>query len=199
MPNTDKYKTIELFSEGVYKEKGSKFISLAYPVSTEQEVKDIIKTLRKKYYDARHIVYAYRLGADMKILRCSDDGEPANSSGPPVLGQIQTFGLTYILIAVVRYFGGTKLGVSGLINAYKTSAKDAIENNTIIEKYEQDVFTIEFDYSVMNTVMKLLKENSIEQSNQQFDNVCKITISIRKLHSEKIKELLSKIEKLKFS
>jgi uncharacterized YigZ family protein len=199
MPNTDKYKTIELFSEGVYKEKGSKFISLAYPVSTEQEVKDIIKTLRKKYYDARHIVYAYRLGADMKILRCSDDGEPANSSGPPVLGQIQTFGLTYILIAVVRYFGGTKLGVSGLINAYKTSAKDAIENNTIIEKYEQDVFTIEFDYSVMNTVMKLLKENSIEQSNQQFDNVCKITISIRKLHSEKIKELLSKIEKLKIS
>jgi len=122
----EKYKTIRTTSEGNYKEKGSKFLAFAYPVSTEEEIKEIQQTLRKDYYDARHHVFAWRLGSDKKRYRSSDDGEPSNSSGPPVLGQIQSFDLTNILIVVIRYFGGTKLGVPGLINAYRTAARDAI-------------------------------------------------------------------------
>ncbi len=193
----DKYLTIESSSQGVYKEKGSKFFAFAYPVSSEDEVKEHLKELRKKYYDARHHVYAFRLGADLQTYRCSDDGEPSNSSGPPVLGQIQSNGLTNILIVVVRYFGGTKLGVSGLINAYRTAAADSIENNTIVEKYEQDRFTIEFGYTVMNEVMKILKDENPEQNNQQFDNTCRIDISVRKQHGENLRNKLLEVSGLK--
>jgi len=196
MEETDKYKTIGNISEGIYKEKGSKFFAYAYPITHENEVKEILKDLRKKYYDARHHVYAFRLGADLKTYRCSDDGEPSNSSGPPVLGQIQSNELTNILIVVVRFFGGTKLGVPGLINAYRSAAADAIENNTIIEKYEQDIFTIEFGYSVMNDVMKILKDENPEQTHQQFDNTCRITLSTRLKNGPKLRELLDKIEGL---
>ena len=129
-----KYKTIKSKSEGSYKDKGSKFYAFAYPVTTEDEIKEIQAKLRKEYYDARHHVFAWRLDADKKRFRASDDGEPSNSSGPPILGQIQSYDLTNILIVVIRYFGGTKLGIPGLINAYKTSAKEAIENTEIIEK-----------------------------------------------------------------
>ncbi len=190
---TDKYKTITKPSEGFYKEKGSKFYAFAYPVTTEEQIKDIQKKLRKKYYDARHHVYAFRLGADLKKYRSSDDGEPSNSSGPPILGQIQSNGLTNILIVVIRYFGGTKLGIPGLINAYRTAAADAIKNNTITERFEQDVFTIEFGYPSMNSVMKIMKEENPKQSNQQFDNTCSITISVRKLNGDKLREKLKKI------
>jgi len=190
---TDKYKTIVKESEGVYKEKGSKFYAFAYPVTSEEQIKEIQKKLRKRYYDARHHVYAFRLGADMKTFRSSDDGEPSNSSGPPVLGQIQSHELTNILIVVIRYFGGTKLGIPGLINAYRSAAVDAIANNIIVEKYEQDVFTIEYGYSVMNDVMKILKDENPEQSNQVFDNTCRITLSIRKQNGEKLREKLLKI------
>ena len=193
---TDKYKTIVNSSEGVYKEKGSKFYAFAYPVTTEDEIKIIQKELRKKYYDARHHVYAFRLGCDLKTFRSSDDGEPSNSSGPPVLGQIQSNNLTNILIVVIRYFGGTKLGIPGLINAYRSAAADAIDNNTIIEKFEQDAFVIEFGYTVMNSVMKVLKEENPQQSNQQFDNTCRISLSTRKLNGEKLRNLLLKVDGL---
>lgn len=196
MEETDKFKTIEKISEGIYKEKGSKFFAYAYPVSHENEVKEILKELRKKYYDARHHVYAFRIGADLKTYRCSDDGEPSNSSGPPVLGQIQSNKLTNILVVVVRFFGGTKLGVPGLINAYRCAAADAIANNTIIEKFEQDIFTIEFGYPVMNEVMKILKDENPEQTHQTFDNICKITLSTRMQNGPKLRELLGKIEGL---
>ena len=192
----DRYKTITKISEGVFKEKGSKFYAFAYPVTIEEDVKEIQKKLRKKYYDARHHVYAFRLGTDLKKYRCSDDGEPSNSSGPPVLGQIQSNNLTNILIVVIRYFGGTKLGIPGLINAYRTAAADAIDNNTIVEKFEQDIFTIEYGYTVMNNVMKILKEENPKQTNQQFDNTCRITLSARKLNAKKLRELLLKIDGL---
>lgn len=192
----DKYLTITTTSEGVYKEKGSKFFAFAFPVTTEEELHAHQKSLKKKYYDARHHVYAFRLGADLKTFRCSDDGEPANSSGPPVLGQIKSNNLTNILIVVIRYFGGTKLGVPGLINAYKSAAADAIENNTIIEKFEEDTFTIEFGYLVMNAVMKVIKDENPSQTDQQFDNACSIKLSIRKNDGEQLRNKLLKIEGL---
>jgi len=194
--NTDKYTTIKDISEGIYKEKGSKFISFAYPITQESEVKEIIKNLKKTYYDARHVVYAYLLGVNMDTFRYSDDGEPPNSSGPHVFGQIKALNLTNILIVVIRYFGGTKLGIPGLINAYKNAAKNALDNNTIIEKYEYSTFTLKFSYPEINKVMKILKDNNIEQKNQQFDNICKITISLRKSETDKIKHLLLNINNL---
>jgi len=193
MEETDKFKTIDNISEGIYKEKGSKFFAYAYPVTNENEVKEILKELRKKYYDARHHVYAFRLGANLKTYRCSDDGEPSNSSGPPVLGQILSNELTNILIVVVRFFGGTKLGVPGLINAYRSAAANAIENNIIIEKFEQYQFTIEFSYAIMNEVMKILKDENPEQTHQQFDNTCSISLSTRKKNSPSLREQLLKL------
>lgn len=195
---TDKYLTFSGYSEGIYKEKGSRFLAFAWPVATEDEVRQHIKDLKKTYFDARHHVYAFRLGADMKTYRCSDDGEPANSSGPPVLGQIQSANLTNVLIVVVRYFGGTKLGVPGLINAYRTAASDAIANNQIVEQFEQDCFTIKFDYAVMNDVMRVLKEENPQQTNQQFDNQCSIDLSIRKKQGETLRQKLAKIEGVNF-
>ncbi len=191
---TDKYLTLNGYSEGVYKEKGSRFLAFAWPVTTEDEVRQHVKELKKTYFDARHHVYAFRLGADMKTYRCSDDGEPANSSGPPVLGQIQSANLTNVLIVVVRYFGGTKLGVPGLINAYRTAAADAIANNTIVEQYEQDCFTIKFSYTAMNDVMRVLKEDNPTQTNQQFDNECSIDLSIRKTQGGALRKKLAKVE-----
>ncbi len=191
---TDKYFTIEQPSEGIYKEKGSKFLAFAYPVFDEEQIKEYQAQLKKKYYDSRHQVYAFRLGADMKTYRCSDDGEPSNSSGPPVLGQIKSFELTNILIVVVRYFGGVKLGVSGLINAYKTAANDAINNSKIVERFEEDVFTIKFDYSAMNDVMKILKAENPTRLAQDFSNTCTIKLSVRKTQSESLRSRLCGIE-----
>lgn len=190
----DKFLTIATTSEGVYKEKGSRFLAFAYPVTTEDEVRERIKELKKTYFDARHHVYAFRLGCDMKTYRCSDDGEPSNSSGPPVLGQIQSNNLTNILIVVVRYFGGTKLGVPGLINAYRSAAADAIANNQIVEQFEMDTFTISFGYETMNSVMKVIKDEQPEHRNQQYDNVCSITLSIRKMNGEMLRNKLLSIE-----
>ncbi len=192
--DNDKFLTFAKYSEGIYKEKGSRFLAFAWPVTTEDEVKMHIKELKKTYFDARHHVYAFRLGADLKTFRCSDDGEPANSSGPPVLGQIQSANLTNVLIVVVRYFGGTKLGVPGLINAYRTAAADAIANNSIIEQFEQDRFTIRFDYGAMNDVMRVLKDENPQQSNQQFDNRCSIDISVRKKQGPALRDKLCNIE-----
>ncbi len=193
---TDSYKTIHTASEGFYKEKGSKFYAYAYPVFSEEEIVEKQKTLRKKHYDARHHVYAYRLGSDKKRYRASDDGEPANSSGPPVFGQIRSFDLTNILIVVVRYFGGTKLGVPGLIRAYKTAAADAIEQAEIVEKTENDRIEFWFDYVAMNGVMKILKDENLVATEQEFEMTCRMVLSIRKSMTEQISQKLMKIETL---
>lgn len=193
---TDQYLSIKTPSEGIYKEKGSKFLAFAYPVFDEEEVKDLLKIAKKKYYDARHHVYAFRLGADLKTYRYSDDGEPSNSSGPPVMGQIKAYGLSNILIIVVRYFGGIKLGVSGLINAYKSAANDALEKANIIKQFEKDIFTIHFDYAEMNAVMKILKEENPNRLSQDFGNNCSIKLSVRKKLSEDLKSKLLKLNNL---
>ncbi len=194
-----KYKTIKSKSDGNYKDKGSKFYAFAYPVTTEEEIKEIQAMLRKEYYDARHHVFAWRLGADKKRFRASDDGEPSNSSGPPILGQIQSFDLTNILIVVIRYFGGTKLGIPGLINAYKTSAKEAIVNSEVIEKEVENYYLIEFSYEQMNSVMKLIKDYNIFQSNQKFDLNCSLNIKINIADSESIIQVFKKINGVKIN
>jgi len=193
----DKYKTIAKKSTGLYKEKGSKFLSFAFPVTTEEQIKNIQRELRKEYYDARHHVFAWKLGIDENNYRASDDGEPANSSGPPVLGQIRSYELSDILIVVIRYFGGTKLGIPGLINAYKTAAKEAIENNSIIDKILTQTYRISFVYEDMNVVMRKLKEENIEQINQEFDLNCKIDISVRLNDCPKIEQLFINSPKIK--
>jgi len=183
----DKYKTVKSCSQGSYAEKGSKFISFVYPVSGEQEIKDIINEIRKKYYDARHHVFAYILGYEQENYRANDDGEPSNSSGMPVLGQIRSFGLTNVLIIVVRYFGGTKLGIPGLINAYRSAAKDALGNAEIIEKSITHTCIITFEYQDINFVMKNLKDFNAEIKKQDFQEICKIIIEINvSLHEDLI-------------
>lgn len=194
---TDSYKTIQNTSEGIYKEKGSKFIAYAFPVTCEEKIKEEIDKLKKEYYDARHHCYAYMLGADKKTFRANDDGEPSSTAGKPILGQILSAELTNILIVVVRYFGGTKLGVSGLIHAYKTAAIDAISNAEIIEKTVNDIYDIHFDYLVMNDVMRIIKEEQPLQIDQDFNLTCRITLSIRQSEVEKIIERFSKIDSVK--
>lgn len=175
----DSYKSIATDSKGLFKDNGSRFIAHAYPVETEEEVKEIVAALKKEYYDARHHVYAYRLGYKGDRFRANDDGEPSGSSGRPVLGQIDSNGLSDILIVVVRYFGGIKLGIPGLIRAYKTSAADAIANAQIVEKIASKVFRIRFGYLNMNGVMKVMKDMGLEQRNQKFDMECSIDTTVR--------------------
>lgn len=193
----DKYKTIAKTSEGFFKEKGSKFLSFAYPIQSEDEIKPIQEMLRKKYYDARHHVFAWKLGAKDEHFRANDDGEPANSSGPPILGQIRSFELSDILIIVIRYFGGTKLGIPGLINAYKTAAKEAIENNQIITRTITDTFRISFAYEDMNIVMRKLKDEKIEQFNQIFEMKCSLEIKVRLNDSKRIENIFKEIHSIK--
>jgi len=193
----DSYKTIQDTSEGIYKEKGSKFIAYAFPVSSEEDIKEQIDKLKKEYYDARHHCYAYMLGADKKNFRANDDGEPSSTAGKPILGQILSSDLTNILIVVVRYFGGTKLGVSGLIHAYKKAAIDAISNAEIIAKTVNDIYDIYFDYLVMNDVMRIIKEEHPLQIDQDFNLTCKITLSIRQSEVGKIIERFKKIDSVK--
>ncbi|HNQ68077.1 MAG TPA: YigZ family protein [Bacteroidales bacterium] len=186
----DKYKTIEDCSEGFFSDKGSKFLAFAYPVKKEGEIKQIINDVKKKYHDARHHVYAYIIGYNQESFRANDDGEPTNSSGMPLLGQIRSFGLTNVLIIVVRYFGGTKLGIPGLINAYKSAAKDAIENAKIVDKTIMQGFIISFDYPEMNFVMKLIKDFKAEIKMQDFKENCKIILEISiSLHEDLFKAL----------
>lgn len=194
---SDEFLTITKPSEGIYKEKGSKFLAFAYPVSSQNKIKEIQKELRKKFYDARHHCYAFCLGANMQVYRASDDGEPANSSGPPILGQIQSKNLTDILIVVVRYFGGTKLGIPGLINAYKTATREAINNTDIIKKTVNTIYKISFQYSYMNHVMKIIKDENLFQFNQKFEMNCSLKISVREKENEKIMELFNKLHDVK--
>ncbi|WP_068688837.1 IMPACT family protein [Culturomica massiliensis] len=194
----DVYKTIETPAEGLYKEKGSKFIALAYPVRTEEAVKEIVEEIKVRYYDARHHCYAYRLGVDKKKFRANDDGEPSSTAGKPILGQILSYDLTDILIVVVRYFGGIKLGVSGLINAYRAAAADAIGHARIVEKTDDEVFRIKFDYTVMNEVMRVVKEEEPEVMSRDFSMECRMTLSIRKQNASRLSSRLQQIEFLSF-
>lgn len=190
----DTFRTIKKTSEGLFKDKGSRFISFAFPVNTEDEIKDILQTIRKEHHSARHHCYAWRLGAEKLLYRANDDGEPSSTAGKPILGQIQFFDLTNILIIVVRYFGGTLLGVSGLINAYRNSALDAINQAEIIEKIVEKWLLIEFDYKALNEVMKIFKEEKIPQIDPKFDLKCKIMTHIRISESNRIADGLLKIE-----
>lgn len=192
----DTYKTITARSEGIYKEKGSKFIAVALPLTTENEVKEALAMLRKEYYDARHHCYAYILGFDKSAYRINDDGEPSGTAGRPIHGQLLSFDLTNVLVVVIRYFGGTKLGVSGLINAYKTATKEALETADIVSCIVYDVYEISFDYLQMNDVMKLLKDESLNQFNQHFENTCSLQFSVRKNDTGRMYDAFRKISGL---
>ncbi len=172
----DFFKTIKDTSEGLYKEKMSKFISFAIPVSSSDEAKEIVKSYQKKYYDARHVCWAYMIGTDRSEFYSNDNGEPSGTAGKPILGQINSYELTNILIVVIRYFGGIKLGTSGLIVAYKAAAADAIENGEIIECHEQAQLSFNFPYLSMNSVMKLVKDTGVNIISQIFDNECSMIV-----------------------
>jgi len=193
----DTYKTISTPSEGLFKDKGSKFHAFAYPVSSEDEIKGIIQILKKEHYSARHHCYAWRLGHEKLLFRANDDGEPSSTAGKPILGQIQSFDLTNILIVVVRYFGGTLLGVSGLINAYKNAAHDVLLQAEIIEKLVEKRLSIEFDYGVMNEVMKVFKDEKLTQLESLFDLRCEIKTQVRLSELNRIEEAFIKIEGVK--
>ena len=194
--DSDTYKTIKSPAEGLYKEKGSRFVSIAIPISDQEEIKPIIEKIRKEHREARHHCFAFMIGHEKNIWRVNDDGEPSGTAGRPILGQINSNGLTNILIVVSRYFGGTLLGVSGLINAYRFAAASALENAEIIEKTLQDFYEITYPYIYMNDVMKILKEESIVQSGQFFDLSCRILINFRVSAKDKIVARLSRIEGL---
>lgn len=193
----DTYKTIAGFSEGIYKEKSSRFLSFAYPVKEIAEIKEILDRYKKEYYDARHVCYAYMLGHERKEFRANDDGEPSGTAGKPILGQINSNELTDVLIIVVRYFGGTKLGTSGLITAYKAATCDALENNTIIEKTVDEEISIAFEYPFLNDVMRIVKEENPEIIHQSFDMDCLMNLRIRKSEAEKLRSRLLKVDSLK--
>lgn len=194
----DSYKTIKTSSEGIYKEKGSRFLSFAFPVEQQEEIKPVLDGLRKEYHDARHHCYAYMIGQERHNWRTNDDGEPSGTAGRPILGQINSFGLTNILIVVIRYFGGTLLGVSGLINAYKTAACNAIQNGEIVVRTLHEYYEIDFPYISMNDVMKILKEENTGQSGQSFELNCSLVINFRVADKGKIISRLSRVEGLKY-
>jgi uncharacterized YigZ family protein len=195
---SDNYKTINSSARGIYKDKGSRFIAFASPVTSQDEIKSILEGLRKEYHDARHHCYAYMIGRERMIWRTNDDGEPSGTAGRPILGQINSSGLTNILIVVIRYFGGTLLGVSGLINAYKSAAADAIINSTIVERNLHDYYEIVFPYIAMNDIMKILKEEDTGQSGQSFQLECSIIIDFRVSAKERIIGRLSRVEGVTF-
>lgn len=190
---SDTYKTISTSTEGIYKEKGSKFLSFVFPVNTVYEVKELIKTFKKDYYDARHVCYAYMLGAERKDWRANDDGEPSGTAGRPIVGQINSRELTNILVVVVRYFGGILLGTGGLTVAYKEAASDALNQAEIIEKTVDETITIDFGYLLMNDVMRVIKDTNAQILTQSFDNQCSMKLSIRKQEAYLLRGKLEKV------
>lgn len=194
----DLYKTIDFPSEEVLlKEKNSKFFGYAFPISSEEEVKEILDRLRKEHFSARHWCYAYQIGTEKIQYRANDDGEPNNSAGMPIYGQIQSFEVTNVLVVVVRYFGGVKLGVGGLISAYKTAAQMALENATIIEKTMNKHFVISFGYAHMNKVMRIIKEKNLQIVAQKMEMDCEIEISIRKKNAQNLLDTFENLYELK--
>ena len=194
--NFDAYRSIAARSEGLFKDNGSRFIALAYPVETEEEVKEIVAGLKKEYHDARHHCYAYRLGYKGDRFRANDDGEPSGSAGRPILGQIDSMGLSDILVVVVRYFGGIKLGIPGLIRAYKTSTADALSQAEVIDKVAGKTFRVSFDYLSMNAVMKVLKDLGLAASSQNFGLACALDVRVRLALEEDFRKRLAEIAKL---
>ncbi|MCQ2172423.1 MAG: YigZ family protein [Bacteroidales bacterium] len=193
MCTNDTYMSISAPAEGLFKDNGSRFIALAYPVETEEEVKGIVAGLKKEYHDARHHCYAYRLGLDGGRWRANDDGEPSGSAGRPILGQIDSAGLSDILVVVVRYFGGIKLGIPGLIRAYRTSTADAIANAKQVQKIAGVWYRIGFDYSQMQQVMKVVKDLDLPQRAQDFGTGCSMELRVRRSLEE---DFLERIEKI---
>ena len=189
--NSDTYRSIAAPSKGIYKELGSKFLALAYPVETEEAAKNIIAALRKEHFDARHHCFAWRLGLTGELYRFSDDGEPSSTAGRPIYGQLLSQELSDILVVVVRWFGGVKLGVPGLIRAYKTATQDALANATIIEKVAGETFIVQFGYLQMNDVMKVLKEMGIAPLRQEFDLDCRLEVRVRLNQIEEFRKQLA--------
>jgi uncharacterized YigZ family protein len=183
---SDTYRTIKSPSEGFFKDRGSKFIARAFPVESESQVKEILATLRQEYYDARHHCYAYILGADKSAYRINDDGEPSGTAGKPIHGQLLSYDLTNILVVVIRYFGGTKLGIPGLINAYREATKDALNQADIIEKIVTEQVVITYDYPLMDVVMRFIKEKNIEIAETVFELDCKVVLNVRKSKTDEI-------------
>ena len=199
-PEKDTYKTIAAASEEVlYKEKNSKFFGYAFPVTTEEEIKEILERLRKEHFSARHWCYAYQIGTEKIQYRANDDGEPNNSAGMPIYGQIQSFEVTNVLVVVVRYFGGVKLGVGGLISAYKTAAQMALENATIVEKTINKHFIISFGYAHMNKVMRIIKEKNLQIVSQKMEMDCEIEISIRKKNVQNLLDTFESLYEIKLT
>ena len=196
--NDDTYKTIASLAEGIYAEKRSKFIAIALPVRTVDEVKACLEKYQKEYYDARHVCYAYMLGPERKDFRANDNGEPSGTAGKPILGQINSHKLTDILIIVVRYFGGIKLGTSGLIVAYKAAAAEAISAATIVERTVDEEVTFFFEYPFMNDVMRIVKDEGPEIVEQGYDTDCRMTLRIRRSKMPLLKSKLEKVETLRF-
>ena len=199
-PEKDTYKTIAAASEEVlYKEKNSKFFGYAFPVTTEEEIKEILERLRKEHFSARHWCYAYQIGTEKIQYRANDDGEPNNSAGMPIYGQIQSFEVTNVLVVVVRYFGGVKLGVGGLISAYKITAQMALENSEIVERTIDKHFIISFGYAHMNKVMRIIKEKNLQIVSQKMEMDCEIEISIRKKNVQNLLDTFENLYKIKLT
>ncbi|MBV1922616.1 MAG: YigZ family protein [Flavobacteriaceae bacterium] len=193
----DTYKTITKPSEeALFKDRGSKFYGYAFPVTTEEEIKEYIEGLKKTHFNARHWCYAWQLGNDYSKYRANDDGEPSNSAGMPIYGQLQSFDVTNILVVVVRYFGGTKLGVGGLIQAYKTGAQWALENSNIIEKTIDVDFKLQFEYPEMNIVMRIVKDQNLNITGQKLELKCEYIISVRKKDADRIYNLFDNTYKV---
>lgn len=194
---SDTYKTIEKEASGLFKDRGSRFIALAIPVSGQEEIKARLEELKKEYHDARHHCYAWVLTPDRQAWRVNDDGEPSGTAGKPILGQINSRDLTNIIVVVIRYFGGTLLGVSGLINAYRSAAADALDNAEIVERHLAETWLIKFPYEAMNDVMRVLKEEGCNQSAHDYsDNMVSVEITFRAAASETVAGRLGKIEGL---
>lgn len=194
----DSYLTIASSSESIYKEKGSKFLAFAFPIHSEDDFKNQLLILKKNHHNARHFCYAYKLGLTDDNFRYNDDGEPTNSAGIPIYGQILSKQITNVGIIIVRYFGGTKLGVGGLVSAYKTAAKEVLENATIIEKTVQNFYELYFDYEIMPEVMQFIKQNQLQVVEQFFETTCFIKISVRQNEALHLEGLLKRIDKLTF-
>jgi uncharacterized YigZ family protein len=194
----DEYRTIRKESMGLFKDRGSRFIAIAHPVTSPDGAKEILDRIKKQYHDARHYCYAYNLGTEGDNWRVNDDGEPSGTAGNPIMGQIKSYKLTNIIIIVVRYFGGTLLGTGGLINAYRSAARNALENAEIIRETVDYAYLLHFPYSSMNEVMRLIKEENLQQSGQVFEMNCTMKIHFRASLERRIKRKLELIDKLEF-
>ena len=199
MNNDDTYRMLATRGEGLYKEKGSKFIAETFIVMNEDEAKAAIAGVKKQYFDARHHCFAYMIGPDKKVFRSSDDGEPSGTAGKPILNQILSKDVTNVCVVVTRYFGGIKLGTSGLINAYKTAAREALDNAQIVEKTINEIYSLEFAYPLMNEVMRILKEEDLEQQNQRFELDCYLEFSTRKNSASRIFEKFNNLYGVKIA